>query len=152
MFNQILQSAVSFLKAYSNCNKSMIKSLHFLILYDFLFFTDCLINNLFVSDNNKNWWLCSSQFTIADVSLTILLERLNQLGFEKRFWLNNKRPHVEKYYQRVKQRSSYKKTIPSTFKHLQMLMLHQKPLFIGIGLLTAVSIVIGGYFLIKRIL
>lgn len=120
--------------------------------YDFLLLIYFFSFKFLLLDGNDDWWLCTNKFTIADVSLTILLERLYRLGFEKRFWSNNKRSNVERYYQRVKQRNSYKRTIPSTLKHIQILMLYQKPLFIGLGILTAVSIVIGSYFLIKSIL
>ncbi|KAF5280223.1 hypothetical protein FQA39_LY05357 [Lamprigera yunnana] len=33
----------------------------------------------------ENWWLCCHEFTIADISFTILLERLDQLGYSNRF-------------------------------------------------------------------
>lgn len=106
---------------------------------------------MYVSDK-ENWWLCSDRFTVADIALTILLERLNQLGLESHFWLENKKPHLEKYYLRVKQRESYKKTIPSLFTHIKILFCYKKPYFIGIGVLTVVSIIVGGYFIIKSIL
>lgn len=91
----------------------------------------------------ENWWLCSDRFTVADISLTILLERLNQLGFESRFWKNGKRQHVEKYYGRVKQRESYKRTIPTMLFHVKMfLVTYKKSLIIALGVGIAVAIVL----------
>lgn len=87
---------------------------------------------------------------MADIALTILLERLNQLGYESRFWKDGKRPNIEKYYARVKQRDSYKKTIPTTLFHVKMFLItYQKPLIIGlgIGVAAAIAIIIGGIYL-----
>lgn len=105
----------------------------------------------FISDK-ENWWLCSDRFTVADIGLTILLERLNQLGFEFRFWSDGKRPLLEKYYERVRQRESYKKTIPSTFLHIKTLLTSQKPIYIGIGMVAAVAIIVSGVLLVKKFL
>lgn len=96
-------------------------------------------------------WLCSDRFTIADIELTILLERLNQLGLESRFWSYGKRPFIEKYYERVKQRGSYKKTIPSLFV-LVKLLFTQSPIYAGIGVFTAVAVFVGGLFVVKKII
>ncbi|KAF2899502.1 hypothetical protein ILUMI_06674 [Ignelater luminosus] len=99
------------------------------------------------TEGKENWWLCSDRFTVADISLTILLERLNQLGFESRFWKNGKRRHVEKYYARVKQRESYKKTIPTMLFHVKMfLVTYKKPVLIalGIGVAAVIALIVAG--------
>lgn len=70
-----------------------------------------------VKNQGSEKWLVSEKFTVADVSLTILLERLNQLGLEQRFWEN--RPNIAAYYSRVKQRESYKKSMPTNLFHLK---------------------------------
>ncbi|CAH1367370.1 unnamed protein product [Tenebrio molitor] len=75
--------------------------------------------------DKEDWWLCSSRFTIADVELAVLLARISQLGLEYVFWSGGRRPSIEKYYERVKLRDSYKKTFPGTlvmFKTLFMSM------------------------------
>ncbi|KRT78723.1 Glutathione S-transferase [Oryctes borbonicus] len=102
--------------------------------------------------DKKNWWLCTDRFTVADVSLAILLERLNQLGFESRFWTGGRRPNIEKYYENVKLRESYTKTIPSTCFHVKMLICSQNPTHLGLGIAAAVAIIIGGVIIVKKIL
>jgi len=105
------------------------------------------------SDDKQNWWLCSDRFTVADIALTVLLERLSQLGYESHFWKEGKRPHIEKYYTRVKQRDSYKKTIPTMFFHVKMFIsTYQKPLIIGLGIsvVAAVAVIVGGVYLTKK--
>lgn len=98
-----------------------------------------------------NWWLCSDRFTVADICLTILLERLNQLGYESKFWMNGIRPNIEIYYERVKNRNSYKKTIPNTMTHLMVLYSAQKPIFIGVGAVLVLAILVKGVFLVKKL-
>lgn len=60
--------------------------------------------------DKENWWLCSENFTIADVMLTLTLHRIEHCGFSERFFGGNKRPHLQLYYERVQQRDSFKKT------------------------------------------
>lgn len=57
-----------------------------------------------VEDNR--WWLGSPEISIADVSFSILLHRLWQLGFERRMW--GDRPFIKRYYSRVQQLESFK--------------------------------------------
>lgn len=101
--------------------------------------------------SDMQWWLCSDRFTIADIELTILLERLNQLGLESRLWSNGRRPYIEKYYERVKQRESYKKTIPSLLVLIKLLFT-QSPIYAGIGIFTAVAVIAGGLLIVKKII
>jgi len=61
-----------------------------------------------------NVWLTGDEFTVADVSLGLLLQRLYQLGFEDYYWSNDKLPQVERYFQRFRQRASYLKVMPSS--------------------------------------
>ncbi|KAK4876661.1 hypothetical protein RN001_009167 [Aquatica leii] len=98
--------------------------------------------------DKENWWLCGDCFTVADISLTILLERLSQLGYESRFWKNGKRPYLEKYYARVKQRESYQKTIPNMLFHVKMFMsTYRKHLTISIGVGICAVIILGGVYI-----
>lgn len=57
----------------------------------------------------RNWWLCSAEFTVADISLAILLSRLYLLGLAQRFWSIATRPYLAVYYQRLNDRSSFHK-------------------------------------------
>ncbi|KAI4470385.1 gdap1 isoform a [Holotrichia oblita] len=103
-------------------------------------------------EGKENWWLCSDRFTVADISLTILLERLNQLGFESRCWTGGRRPNIEKYYENVKLRDSYKKTIPNMRFHVKMLLCSQDPIHLGLGIAAALAIIGGSVIIVKKIL
>jgi hypothetical protein len=70
-----------------------------------------IILDCFAED--QRWWLCSPDISIADVSFSILLNRLWQLGFERRMWERN-RPSVTRYFARVQQLQSFKKAITVT--------------------------------------
>lgn len=101
--------------------------------------------------NQENWWLCSNTFTVADISLTILLERLNQLGFECAFWKDSRRPNIEKYYKRVQERESYKKSIPNIFFHLKTVV-RVKPIAIGCAVVAGMFLIVGGFFIIRKMM
>lgn len=91
--------------------------------------------------------MCSDRFTIADVELTILLIRISQLGLEHIFW-TDKRPCIEKYYDRVKSRDSFKKTVPGTLVLLKTILMSQAPIVIGV--VAAVALVVGGAIIAKK--
>lgn len=101
------------------------------------------------SDDDKRW-LCSERFTVADVSLTILLDRLYRVGLDEWFWGNNKKPALARYYKRVQQRDSYKKTIPSNMVHMKTFFEMQSGFVIGTVIFTALAVVIGGFILLKK--
>lgn len=103
------------------------------------------------TEGKENWWLCCEEFTIADIGLAILLERLNQLGYASHFWRNNKKPHIERYYTKVQERESFKKTIPNLAFHTQMFIsTYKKQLAISIGVGLCVVILVGGAYLIFK--
>ncbi|XP_071957921.1 ganglioside-induced differentiation-associated protein 1-like [Antedon mediterranea] len=52
-------------------------------------------------------WLCSENFTIADIYLATLLHRIAFLGLGQRFFTGGKRPNLEAYYERVQKRRSF---------------------------------------------
>lgn len=93
---------------------------------------------------DKTKWLCTDRFTVADISLTILLDRLYLLGLESYFWTNGKKPYLEEYYSRVRQRDSYKKTVPSTMFHLKTFLEMQSRLFLGVSIATVLATICGG--------
>lgn len=57
-------------------------------------------------------WLCCDSFTIADVSLTVLLHRLSSLGLESLFRTSG-RSSTAQYYDRVCVRDSFIRSLPS---------------------------------------
>lgn len=106
---------------------------------------------LYFSDK-EDWWLCTDRFTIADIDLAILLERLNQLGLDSRFWTGGKRPLVEKYYSKVKLRESFKKTIPTLLVHVQLFFItYKKPVIISVSVVAAVAVIVGGVLLATKL-
>ncbi|KAF7266828.1 hypothetical protein GWI33_019856 [Rhynchophorus ferrugineus] len=104
------------------------------------------------TEEKKNWWLCTDKFTVADISLTILLVRLNQIGMGERFWANGKRPHLEEYFTRVQERESYQQTIPTTYMFIKTVFISQAPLILGVGIAALVAVIVGGYFVVKKII
>ncbi|XP_066991991.2 ganglioside-induced differentiation-associated protein 1 [Anabrus simplex] len=102
------------------------------------------------SHKEGDWWLCSDRFTVADIALTILLDRLYRLGLDNYFWGSGKKPHVSNYYRRVQLRDSFKKAVPSTLFHLKTLFQMQTPLIIGIGVVAALAVILGGIFYFKK--
>nr|XP_018902492.1 PREDICTED: ganglioside-induced differentiation-associated protein 1 [Bemisia tabaci] len=93
--------------------KCMDKELYKSTLDDVDLVLDEIEKELFSHDEMDDWWLCSDRFTVADISLSLLLHRLNSIGLSHRFWGNGKRPLLENYFNRVTQRESFIKTIPS---------------------------------------
>ncbi|KAK9502895.1 hypothetical protein O3M35_011582 [Rhynocoris fuscipes] len=75
---------------------------------------------MFLGEPDK--WLVSERFTLADIDLTILLERLNVIGMDERAWGNSKRPCIAKFWNRVRQRPSYKAATPSAFFHVKTML------------------------------
>lgn len=100
-------------------------------------------------EDKIDWWLCTDQFTAADISLTILLERLNQLGFESRFWARGKRPSIAHYYERARLRKSFQLTVPTKFDNLRAIASKhgQNPLVV---FFTAIAVVLGGVIMFRK--
>uniref|UniRef100_A0A1A8CXB6 Ganglioside-induced differentiation-associated protein 1 n=1 Tax=Nothobranchius kadleci TaxID=1051664 RepID=A0A1A8CXB6_NOTKA len=56
-------------------------------------------------------WLCGDFFSMADVSLAVLLHRLKFLGLSRRYWGNGVRVNVETYYERVVERPAFRRVL-----------------------------------------
>ncbi|KAJ0178274.1 hypothetical protein K1T71_006097 [Dendrolimus kikuchii] len=97
-------------------------------------------------------WLCCEHFSIADINLAVLLQRLWELGLEGRYWENGKRPLIENYYNRVKQRESFKQTIPSLPFHIKMIMMSQPPAYVGAAGVASLAAVLGVLYIFKKII
>lgn len=65
---------------------------------------------LYILDGAKTW-LCGEKFTIADISLCVLLNRLNVLGLLDKFFKDHDFKHLQDYYKRAQQRDSFKRTM-----------------------------------------
>lgn len=89
-------------------------------------------------------WLGGDQFTVADVSLAVLLERMSGLGLENKLWGN--RTEIKNYYERLQQRESFKAAIPRGWLPLVSLTQWQAP-----AAVTAVlSAVVAGLLIFKK--
>lgn len=56
-------------------------------------------------------WLCGDFFSMADVSLAVILHRLKFLGLSQRYWGNGNRVNVETYYMRVVERPAFRRVL-----------------------------------------
>ncbi|XP_059053915.1 ganglioside-induced differentiation-associated protein 1 [Achroia grisella] len=109
-----------------------------------------LIENELQNQNEGNW-LCCEKFSIADVNLAILLQRLWELGLEDRFWTGGKRPHITNYFYRVKQRDSFKQTIPNLLFHIKMIISSQPPAYLGAAGAASIGVVAAFVYIIRKI-
>ncbi|KAK6617070.1 hypothetical protein RUM43_014672 [Polyplax serrata] len=101
-------------------------------------------------EEKADWWLFTDRFTIADISFTLLLDRLSRLGMELNFWKGGMRPHVEMYYHRAQERESYKKIIPTLSTDLSFFMKTRGSLIVGISLLTVATVVVGSFLRFRK--
>lgn len=97
-------------------------------------------------------WLCCENFSIADVSLAVLLQRLWELGLENRFWAGGKRPLLENYYERVKQRDSFKKTMPNLPYHIKMIVMSQPTGYVCAAGAASIGVVVAIIYMFKKII
>ncbi|XP_045766669.1 ganglioside-induced differentiation-associated protein 1 [Maniola jurtina] len=97
-------------------------------------------------------WLCCEKFSIADINLAVLLQRLWELGLEERFWEGGKRPYIENYFNRVRQRESFKRTIPNLPVHIKMIITSQPRAYIGAAGLVSVGVVFILAYVFKKII
>ncbi|XP_049874421.1 ganglioside-induced differentiation-associated protein 1 [Pectinophora gossypiella] len=101
---------------------------------------------------NEGNWLCCENFSIADINLAVLLQRLWELGFEDRYWAKGKRPLLENYYERVKQRESFKKAIPNLPFHIKMIIMSQPPAYVGAAGVVSVGVVVTVFYILKKLI
>ncbi|XP_023936772.1 ganglioside-induced differentiation-associated protein 1 [Bicyclus anynana] len=105
-----------------------------------------------LKQQNEDNWLCCEKFTIADISLAVLLQRLWELGLENRFWAEGKRPYIENYFHRVKQRESFKKTIPNLPVHIKMIITSQPREYVAAAGLVSVGVVLALAYVFKKLI
>ncbi|KOB68773.1 Ganglioside-induced differentiation-associated-protein [Operophtera brumata] len=97
-------------------------------------------------------WLCCETFSIADINLAVLLQRLWELGFEDRYWSHGKRPLLEDYFNRVRQRDSFKLTIPNLQHHVKMIIMSQPPAYLGAAGAASLGAVLAVAYIFKKII
>lgn len=76
-------------------------------------------------------WLCGTNYSLADVVWTAVLNRLEELKFGD-LWANNTRPALAAYFQRLKARPNFKAAIQSDEMPLSMLLAGLRRTFLGI--------------------
>uniref|UniRef100_A0A1A7WMG2 Ganglioside-induced differentiation-associated protein 1 n=1 Tax=Iconisemion striatum TaxID=60296 RepID=A0A1A7WMG2_9TELE len=62
-------------------------------------------------EEGSSSWLCGDFFSMADVSLAVLLHRLKFLGLSRRYWGNGVRVNVETYYERAVERPAFRRVL-----------------------------------------
>ncbi|XP_016407817.1 ganglioside-induced differentiation-associated protein 1-like [Sinocyclocheilus rhinocerous] len=62
-------------------------------------------------EGSQQAWLCGDFFSIADVSLSVILHRLKFLGLSRRYWGNGTRVNLETYYERVLNRPTFRRVL-----------------------------------------
>lgn len=95
-------------------------------------------------------WIIGNKFTVVDVSLGCLLYRLYVLGLEDHFWTSGKRPHMEKYFNKIMASESFQKTLPTKTSLLKTIWLNTPSSYkAGIAAFSFSSMIIGST-LLKR--
>lgn len=62
-------------------------------------------------DGHGGAWIAGDDFTLADVSWVVILDRLAEADWDEYFWGNGKRPAVAAYWERLQARPSYRSEI-----------------------------------------
>ena len=64
-------------------------------------------------------WICGSDFTLADVSWMVILERLDEADWASVFWGQGLRPRLTAYWERLTKRPSYERALLSQRGEIQ---------------------------------
>jgi len=62
-------------------------------------------------DGHGGPWIAGAQFTLADVSWVVILDRLVEADWDDYLWGNGKRPTIAAYWERLQARPSYRSEI-----------------------------------------
>ncbi|XP_076449062.1 ganglioside-induced differentiation-associated protein 1-like [Babylonia areolata] len=104
------------------------------------------------ADPSKELWFCGQQFTAADISLCVLMNRLHLLGLGERYHDDQKRPRLHAYWGHAKQRSSVKRHCLNAGRDLmkQKLAKGAKTALPVVGGLVAIGLAAGLAFLLAQ--
>ena len=80
---------------------------------------------------SQTHWLCGATYSLADAVWTAVLNRLDELNFNY-LWLDNTRPALESYLNRLKSRPSFRIAIEEDEIPLSMLIAGLRRIFLGI--------------------
>ncbi|XP_002734708.1 ganglioside-induced differentiation-associated protein 1-like [Saccoglossus kowalevskii] len=82
---------------------------------------------------DKVQWLCGERFTSADIYWAATLYRLEEMGYDDRYWANGKRPHIEAYYEQIRSYDCFRKSEPSRCLLLMAKMRPHLPWVLAVG-------------------
>ncbi|KAK7481716.1 hypothetical protein BaRGS_00027089 [Batillaria attramentaria] len=101
------------------------------------------------ADPSKELWFCGQQFTAADITLCILLGRLDLLGLGERYHSNEKRPKLHAYWQQAKKRPSIHRVSINVLREIMKMKLREgaKTVLPVLGGLVTVGLAAGLAFL-----
>nr|XP_045625245.1 ganglioside-induced differentiation-associated protein 1-like [Procambarus clarkii] len=107
------------------------------------------------TEGKSSWWLCGELFSIADIDLAILLNRLNCLGYERRFWAEEKRPLLEAYWYKIQKRDSFKRATYFSANAMRLTKLRgtlKQSKTLLASLTAAMAIAVISYIVYRRVL
>ena len=64
------------------------------------------------AEDDCEGWILNTGFSVVDIVLGVVLQRLAKLGLRHYFWSHGKRPFVHKFFRQIVQRHSFVKAIP----------------------------------------
>ena len=63
------------------------------------------------SEDDCEGWLLGTGFSVVDIILGVMLQRLARLGLRHYFWSHGKRPFIHKFIRQIQQRRSFAKAL-----------------------------------------
>ena len=63
------------------------------------------------SEDDCEGWLLGHGFSVVDIILGVMLQRLARLGLRHYFWSHGKRPFIHKFIRQIQQRRSFAKAL-----------------------------------------
>ncbi|XP_025115658.1 ganglioside-induced differentiation-associated protein 1-like [Pomacea canaliculata] len=70
------------------------------------------------ADPSKELWFCGQQFTAADITLCVLMGRLDLLGLSERYHSKNKRLRLHQYWLQAKKRPTINRVVVNVRKEM----------------------------------
>ncbi|XP_074662039.1 ganglioside-induced differentiation-associated protein 1-like [Tubulanus polymorphus] len=102
---------------------------------------------------DREFWLITGFITNADLSLAVVLSTLHLFGFSSNFWSREKRPFLNRYFNKLyKRRSFYNSCIwPYTRRGAVLMFIRRRPtivisLFTGFTILSTIAITYLWYY------
>lgn len=81
-------------------------------------FTRNISHIIIYTDPSKELWFCGQQFTAADITLCVLMGRLDLLGLSERYHSKNKRLRLHQYWLQAKKRPTINRVVVNVRKEM----------------------------------